>query len=143
MAANETMYPGATKVYEVDVVALDNGVVGNYWSDYLARYPNATEVDSSGIGNTPYIIDANNVDHYPLLSEVDTFLASLTLNPSPSPTIPEFPMWIILPFSIGAMSLTVMILRRKANHIGIAKKSVSFDQSCAFCVKAVVDYRKS
>jgi hypothetical protein len=43
---------------------------GNYWSDYLARYPNATEIDSSGIWNMPYIIDANNADHYPLVNQV-------------------------------------------------------------------------
>ena len=44
----------------------DNGVIGNYWSDYAVRYPNATEIDNSGIWNTPYVIDASNVDHYPL-----------------------------------------------------------------------------
>jgi parallel beta-helix repeat protein len=40
---------------------------GNYWSDYLTRYPNAAENDNSGIWNTPYVIDANNTDHYPLM----------------------------------------------------------------------------
>ncbi len=35
----------------------DNGVVGNYWSDYSSRYPNATEIDHSGIGNTSYSIE--------------------------------------------------------------------------------------
>jgi parallel beta-helix repeat protein len=35
----------------------DNGTVGNYWSDYLDRYPNATQIDNSGIGNKPYIIE--------------------------------------------------------------------------------------
>jgi parallel beta-helix repeat protein len=40
---------------------------GNYWSDYLARYPNATEVDNSGVGDTPYVIDAKNTDRYPLM----------------------------------------------------------------------------
>jgi parallel beta-helix repeat protein len=39
---------------------------GNYWSDYKIRYSNATEIDSSGKWNIPYIIDANNVDRYPL-----------------------------------------------------------------------------
>ena len=29
---------------------------GNYWSDYQTKYPNATEIDNSGIGNTPYVI---------------------------------------------------------------------------------------
>jgi parallel beta-helix repeat protein len=48
----------------------DNGTVGNYWSDYQTKYPNATEIDNSGIGNTPYIIDAYNIDHYPLMKPV-------------------------------------------------------------------------
>jgi parallel beta-helix repeat protein len=29
---------------------------GNYWSDYLTRYPNATEIDNSGIGDIPYFV---------------------------------------------------------------------------------------
>jgi parallel beta-helix repeat protein len=49
---------------------------GNYWSDYEDRYPNATELDDSGIWDTPYVIDANNQDRYPLMNPV---------------TIPEFP----------------------------------------------------
>jgi parallel beta-helix repeat protein len=35
-----------------DVVSWDNGLVGNYWSDYLNPFA--------------YVIDANNVDHHPL-----------------------------------------------------------------------------
>jgi lysozyme len=42
---------------------------GNYWSDYQMRYPNATEIDGSGIWNTPYVIDASNQDHYPLMNQ--------------------------------------------------------------------------
>jgi hypothetical protein len=45
----------------------DNGSVGNYWSDYLTRYPNASEVGNTGIGDTPYVLGADNVDHYPLM----------------------------------------------------------------------------
>lgn len=41
---------------------------GNYWSDYQTKYPNATEVDSSGIWNTAYVIDSSNIDRYPLKS---------------------------------------------------------------------------
>jgi len=41
---------------------------GNYWSDYTAEHPNSAEVGTSGIGNTPYIIDENNTDNYPLLA---------------------------------------------------------------------------
>jgi len=40
---------------------------GNYWSDYQTKYPNATENGSSGIWNTPYVIDTNDTDYYPLM----------------------------------------------------------------------------
>ena len=49
----------------------DNGSVGNYWSNYTVKYPNASEVGNSGIGDTPYIIDQNNIDHYPLMHPYD------------------------------------------------------------------------
>jgi parallel beta-helix repeat protein len=45
---------------------------GNYWDNYTSvdvycgLYQNKT--GSDGIGDTPYIIDPNNVDHYPLIN---------------------------------------------------------------------------
>jgi parallel beta-helix repeat protein len=52
----------------------DNGYPsgGNYWSDYLTRYPDATEIDHTGIGDTAYEINANNIDHYPLMIQYET-----------------------------------------------------------------------
>ncbi len=51
----------------------DNGYPsgGNYWSDYIGndsfKGPNQDIPGSDGIGDTPYIIDANSQDNYPLM----------------------------------------------------------------------------
>ena len=49
----------------------DNDTVGNYWSDYLTKNPDAAEIGVSGIGDIPYTIDSQNVDHYPLMAPVN------------------------------------------------------------------------
>jgi len=56
---------------------------GNYWSDYTGvdefRGINQDETGSDGFGDTPYVIDENNQDHYPLI------------NPwTPPPPAPDF-----------------------------------------------------
>ena len=61
----------------------DNGYPsgGNYWSNYLGtdaksgQYQNLT--GSDGIGDTPYIIDGDNVDHYPLMKPFIPILGDL------------------------------------------------------------------
>ena len=49
----------------------DNGFEGNYWDDYTG-----VDNDDDGIGDTPYVINENNQDRYPLMNPV---------------VIPEFP----------------------------------------------------
>jgi hypothetical protein len=62
----------------------DNYSVGNYWSNYLTKYPDASEVGNTGIGDTPYVIDANNIDHYPLMAPVDNTAPAIeVLSPAP------------------------------------------------------------
>jgi hypothetical protein len=43
----------------------DNGQVGNFWSDY-----NGTDLNGDGVGDTPYKIDALNLDRYPLMNSL-------------------------------------------------------------------------
>jgi parallel beta-helix repeat protein len=62
---------------------------GNYWSDYTMENPNAAEVDTSGIGGTPYIIDENNTDNYPLLTPFNISNASPPSATSPPVAKPD------------------------------------------------------
>jgi parallel beta-helix repeat protein len=116
----------------------DNGYPsgGNYYSDYLTRYPNASEVDNSGIGDVPYqvSINSNLTDRYPLLELVNTTvtiaeLPSPSITPSPitlpsptssanstltpTPSVPEFPLGIILPLATATILLIVTLIKTK------------------------------
>jgi parallel beta-helix repeat protein len=85
--------------YSTNVWSDEN--LGNYWNDYLMKYPNATEVGSTGVGNIPYVINDNNSDPYPLMTNYDISTASIqlpdwtnlnlpTLRPTPSfPPLPS------------------------------------------------------
>jgi len=42
----------------------DNGIIGNYWDDYLVKYPNALIINN--IWDTPYKLNEENMDNYPL-----------------------------------------------------------------------------
>jgi parallel beta-helix repeat protein len=53
---------------------------GNHWSDYLTRYPGATEIDGSGIGDTPYVL-LNSTDRYPLMKPFNSTLYLLETTP--------------------------------------------------------------
>jgi len=42
--------------------------MGNYWDDY-----NGSDANEDGIGETPYIIDENNIDNYPLIERFGNY----------------------------------------------------------------------
>jgi parallel beta-helix repeat protein len=72
----------------------DNGQVGNYWSDYD--------------GNGAYVIDENNIDHYPLIQQVDIS------SEAPTPLGALFtPLTIgIITISIIAVLTSIALFRR-------------------------------
>ncbi len=57
---------------------------GNYWSNYngtdLFNGPHQNETGSDGIGDTAYIIDVDNADHYPLMGMFSDFNATPEFN---------------------------------------------------------------
>ncbi len=73
----------------------DNGIVGNYWSDYKG-------IDSNhdGIGDTAYIVSQyrNNTDRYPMMTPL---------------SIPEFPSWTILLFFIISTLISTLAYWKK------------------------------
>jgi len=75
---------------------------GNYWDDFEEKYPTIEDVysgefqnetGSDGIWDHPYLVDAEDVDHYP--------------------KVPEFPSFLILPLFMIATLLVVIIHGRR------------------------------
>jgi hypothetical protein len=64
-----------------DIVSWDNSTLGNYWDDYSGLDDN-----QDGIGDTPYIIDENNKDNYPLMNPIELDVIPEFPSPSPEPT---------------------------------------------------------
>lgn len=89
-SSNNTLYHNnfVGNAYQVDSSGFENiwdkgyPSGGNYWSDYQTRYPNASEIDNSGIWNMPYVIDSNNIDHYPLMKPYVLPAPSVSISPS-------------------------------------------------------------
>jgi parallel beta-helix repeat protein len=83
-------------LYEISVNCWDNGVEGNYWSDY-----NGTDNNGDGIGDSPHFVYENNQDNYPLIEPVDIEV------------IPEFPSWIPLLIVLVGMVAIIFVYRNK------------------------------
>ncbi len=93
------------EVYMVESTNIwDNGYPsgGNYWSNYTGldsnRGAGQNQTGSDGIGDTPYIIDMNNTDRYPLMTEHVSVIS-------------EFSPFLILPLLMAATLVTVIVYR--------------------------------
>jgi len=122
----------------------DNGTVGNYWSDYSSKYPNASEIGHLRIGDTPYLIEetttwsrdyANGThlegtsvlgvasDRYPLLDPVliqkPTPTPIPTPSPQPTPTTEPFPATLLIGSAIvvaAVVCLGLLVYIKKRKH---------------------------
>jgi len=54
----------------------DNGVEGNLWSNYIG-----VDLNHDGVGDTPYLIEANDTDHCPLMGMFHDFTVPLASYP--------------------------------------------------------------
>ena len=88
---------------------------GNYWSDYQTKYPEAAEINSSGLGNTPYVLDSQNKDRYPLM---EPFTASFLLNYEQEVAPPKISVWSPLKQTYSTSNISLSFsLNKSVNWI--------------------------
>jgi len=78
----------------------DDGEEGNYWSDY-----DGTDADGDGIGDTPYVIDFQNQDRYPL--------TQLAATPPTAPS--NLPIELLVAAIVSPITIVIAVIayRRK------------------------------
>jgi len=95
---------------------------GNYWDDYLGvdekSGPGQDQPGSDGIGDTPYIIDGNNRDRYPIIQ-----------TPRPPPFIMNpFLPYLTLIIIAAAVGITLFLMRKRRANVPHQRESVSEDE---------------
>jgi hypothetical protein len=122
----------------------DNGKIGNYWSDYLTTYPQAAELDHTGIGDKPYIsnvtlhysfsvngyvsgskswsingtaVSAFATDNYPLMAPIS--IPVIILTPPVSATSISIEEYLILALVsiLMAIAVSILLYRRQRKRL--------------------------
>ena len=108
----------------------------NYWSNYTAKYPNATEIEGLGIWDTPYVDDrydwatGKSIDYHPLVNPITDFeipnfgistMPTLTpyptINTGPEPPKTEpFPTLLVVAVTIAVFVVVAVSLLVYSRH---------------------------
>ena len=94
----------------------DNGTGGNYWGDYLLKYPNASEIGNSGIGDTPYVMNSDDIDYYPLMAPFEVPPAP-TPSPEPQPEAEPLPTVLVVAsvITVAVVGIGLLVYSKKRN----------------------------
>ncbi|MBE3116571.1 hypothetical protein IMZ68_05135 [Candidatus Bathyarchaeota archaeon] len=101
----ETVYYGRIVGNGTDIVFWDNGKVGNYWGNYN--------------GQGAYVIDENNVDHFPLIPQVDIS----TQAPTPTPLETTIFPTLTIAFTVLVLIIVIsLVLYRRHRRTACLSK---------------------
>jgi nitrous oxidase accessory protein len=115
-----------SKMLKID--SFDNGTIGNYWSDY-----NGTDSNGDGIGDTPYLIDANRTDFYPLIAPFN-----ITTAPNLMPNWAQNLTTILLAMTDNGLTVTFSlggnVTRSQISNVTISTNQLAATTTVSFVV---------
>jgi len=119
---------------------------GNYWSDYngtdsyTGQHQNAT--GSDGLGDTPFVIDENNQDNYPLMKPWGLVSGTVNIDPN-TLNLKSRGKWITayieLPEDYGdeSINFSTILLNNVLPAVRVKASMVKFDR--ADVIKYIID----